>query len=1123
MTKTALGSVARAAALVGLLALAVACRPAEEAKKPPRDEPIPELAAARWIEPRLTGSSLWQSCKRALAPDHIVEAADCPQGHLSTSPGSIEPGGCEDLPTDHRQSVRALLTRPGRACTDAVIDRLESLAKAGGGAPVLNDLAAAYYVRAQRADQPSDFLRALDFAQRAVAKAPGLPEARFNVALSQEALGLSTEALASWDEVLRTDGSPWSAEAREHRNRLTRDLARRTATQWPLNRERLPEVIRAGDRQAVAQLITPFPAAAQRYVENEVLPIWAQARVQGRHEDARLALNLASAIATELARLTGDRNLLETVEKILQAERSPHGASSLQALEKGHLELGEARSAERAHALKEAAEHYQQAERWLARAGSPLRGGAVLGLAIALHLQQGQLPRALGLLAPIEREARERKYGNLWGRILAIQALVLLQQSRYLDSLAKYEEALGAFERNNDLENVANLRVRKLGVLYVLGQDEPAWREAFQALREAPHVVEAQSQNILLGETAIAAVNLGYPQIALAYQNAAVRLLQGALATAPTNQEATLRGLRDNLAIALRARSSIQFRLGRFDLARRDLDDAMRLSSRPESEEDVRQALLARAQEVAGKGYLRAQPPAPRRAIAAFSEALSQSANSFRTYRATLLVQRAEAYRQIGDTKAAEKDLEQAIAELRVEEAGILERRKRGQREELWSAYFSRFQDAYQLLIRLLATEGRPAEAFQYAERARAFEPLNLVLQMHQEPRTFAKLARNGEPLELGRIQAGLPRGTYLLEFTVLADRTLVWVVSRDHFEIFNQPVRREAIAQWADTLQREAEQRDQAFEAGLSKPYSALLAGPLKFIQGLPAGRDEVRRLVFVPDGAIHGLPLAALRDPTTKRHVIEDFPVAVAASATLYVYSLLRDEELALPSSPRTLLVGDPAFDTSLAPTRGLSRLPRASREVDRIHELYAGQDDVLKDVHATATRFLDLAGKSAVVHFAGHAITDAQIPFRSLLVLAPAASQPGILDARELLNELRLERTELVVLSACSSAGGHAVGPEGLAALVRPLLAAGAPAVIGSLWNVGDDRTEELLVDFHRHYREGLDAARALQRAQLDLMKDKRLGLRSALAWAPFQVIGYASSPFQPNAQQKRRDLP
>ena len=102
--------------------------------------------------------------------------------------------------------------------------------------------------------------------------------------------------------------------------------------------------------------------------------------------------------------------------------------------------------------------------------------------------------------------------------------------------------------------------------------------------------------------------------------------------------------------------------------------------------------------------------------------------------------------------------------------------------------------------------------------------------------------------------------------------------------------------------------------------------------------------------------------------------------------------------------------------------------------------------------------------------------------------------------------------MVLSSCSSAGGLPIGPEGVAPLVRPLIAAGVPAVIGSLWDVEDATAEPLLVSFHRHYRQGLDAADAMRSAQLEILGNtNKSGHRPALSWAPFQVIGHSTSPF------------
>jgi CHAT domain-containing protein len=117
--------------------------------------------------------------------------------------------------------------------------------------------------------------------------------------------------------------------------------------------------------------------------------------------------------------------------------------------------------------------------------------------------------------------------------------------------------------------------------------------------------------------------------------------------------------------------------------------------------------------------------------------------------------------------------------------------------------------------------------------------------------------------------------------------------------------------------------------------------------------------------------------------------------------------------------------------------------------------------------------------------------------------------------MLGALKLETTRLVIFSACNSAGGHPIGPEGLAALARPVIAAGSPAVMGSLWKVESRATEELLVRFHRYYAGGEDAARALRHAQLDLMKDP------VLFWAPFQLTGHAGPPL--SRDHPRRDSP
>ncbi|MEA2342935.1 MAG: hypothetical protein QOF63_1104, partial [Thermoanaerobaculia bacterium] len=78
---------------------------------------------------------------------------------------SIVKGECEILMRTREDAVRLLAYK--EACTDAAIEALTSFAASSRDPQVLSDLAAAYYIRAQRKDDPSDLVRALGVAEEA--------------------------------------------------------------------------------------------------------------------------------------------------------------------------------------------------------------------------------------------------------------------------------------------------------------------------------------------------------------------------------------------------------------------------------------------------------------------------------------------------------------------------------------------------------------------------------------------------------------------------------------------------------------------------------------------------------------------------------------------------------------------------------------------------------------------------------------------------------------------------------------------------------------------------------------------------------------------------------------------
>jgi len=130
-------------------------------------------------------------------------------------------------------------------------------------------------------------------------------------------------------------------------------------------------------------------------------------------------------------------------------------------------------------------------------------------------------------------------------------------------------------------------------------------------------------------------------------------------------------------------------------------------------------------------------------------------------------------------------------------------------------------------------------------------------------------------------------------------------------------------------------------------------------------------------------------------------------------------------------------------------------------------------------------------AVLHFATHAIVSDDDPFASFLALGPSiggSTSDGLLTSQEVYG-LDLH-ADLVVLSACRSAGGSVTG-DGISAFARAFIYAGTASLVASLWDVADEPTNRLLPDFYRAWLGGESKSRALRGAQLRLLRDLRAG--------------------------------
>jgi CHAT domain-containing protein len=296
---------------------------------------------------------------------------------------------------------------------------------------------------------------------------------------------------------------------------------------------------------------------------------------------------------------------------------------------------------------------------------------------------------------------------------------------------------------------------------------------------------------------------------------------------------------------------------------------------------------------------------------------------------------------------------------------------------------------------------------------------------------------------------------------------------------------------------------------ARLGRTLGSGLLDPL-----VPLLNPRVKRIVIVPDGALHRLPFDALRLADGK-YLFERFAVGVAPSASAVVALRARPRRAEGETSLRLLAIGDPSIARAVRDTardgdvdddistivamNGAPKLVGASREAKLVAR-YAPAADVRVGGDATAAflRRTDLR-QYRVLHFATHALVDEQSLTRTALALSPSDGENGLVGPGDLAT-LSLN-ADLVVLSACRSAGGVLVGGEGVQGLTSPLLLAGARSVVATNWRISDERVVPFVERFYDGLAHGLPVTDALRAAKLSAVKAGE----PPQIWAAFLAIG------------------
>lgn len=294
-----------------------------------------------------------------------------------------------------------------------------------------------------------------------------------------------------------------------------------------------------------------------------------------------------------------------------------------------------------------------------------------------------------------------------------------------------------------------------------------------------------------------------------------------------------------------------------------------------------------------------------------------------------------------------------------------------------------------------------------------------------------------------------------------------------------------------SDQLEREAELfrlsmervNTQAYLGHARKLYDWLVKPYLNLLQSA-----QVDTLVFVPDGVLRTVPMAALHDG--QQFLIEQYATAITPGLKLV------DPRPIDRKSTRLLLAGL---------SQAVGNFPALPKVPDELNYIQQNTTALSSTLLLDETFQLDMLQASlskeqpSIVHIASHAEFGGNHEdnfvqaFDGRITMDRLSDYVGVARFRE-------QPVELLVLSACETAEGDNDAALGLAGVA---IQAGARSAMGSLWRIADDATYKLVTDFYSQLAlENVSKAKALQHSQLNLLADPQF--QHPYYWSPYLLI-------------------
>lgn len=427
-------------------------------------------------------------------------------------------------------------------------------------------------------------------------------------------------------------------------------------------------------------------------------------------------------------------------------------------------------------------------------------------------------------------------------------------------------------------------------------------------------------------------------------------------------------------------------------------------------------------------------------------------------------------WRQLGDMSSAIASYREAVRTLNDLRSELV-----ATNQDVQFSFRDRVEPVYrQLVDLLLREENNPTQAD-------IREALNTIesLQLAELDNFFRESCLEVRPQQID----GVDRNAAVIYPIILSARLEVIV------SIPGQPLQHFSTPISTSETERTIEQMRQSLRPNSFRSDREPVAAQIYDWLVRPAEADlqqsDIETLVFVLDGALRNLPMAALYDG--ERYLLEEYAIALTPGLQL----LIADSQQKLDA--RAIAGG---ISQS---TQGFSSLPAVEREISEISQQLSARTLLNRRFTKEALQNTIEENPSEIVHLATHGQFSSE-PEETFILTWEEKIQAKELEA---LLRSRLQPDtppiDLLVLSACETATGDQYAALGLAGLA---VRSGARSTAATLWSVQDDSTARLMNKFYQELSQNqVTKAEALRRAQLFLKQE----INHPFYWAPFVLVG------------------